>query len=116
MKIKAGLEKEWEEAKLKNSEDFYSKGVLDFTERWVDLMEKKVGQGSIIKDIFKDTSHEADTDGITGFMYGAAASMISYFWAYGDEFRTAYNADFGVGPEETGTVNPAVVTIAGDKE
>lgn len=34
----------------------------------------------------KRTADEEDTDGITGFMYGCACSILKQCWKYGDDF------------------------------
>ena len=54
-------------------------------------------------------SHDADTDGITGFMYGAAVSILSNHWKYGELLRKWHNKEYG--HEGDGVVNPAVLTI-----
>lgn len=53
---------------------------------------------------------EVDDEGITGFMAGAIASMVSQCHERGDEFRKSWNKDYGV-KSESGTVNPAIITI-----
>ena len=63
-----------------------------------------------ISDIWDNCSNLADIEGVTGFMYGAAASIISHVWKHGEEFRKCYNAKWNYSGE--GTVNPAVLTIS----
>ncbi len=53
---------EW---KLKNSEDAYSAECFRYAEAWADLMEKRIEEGAELQDIAKETSHEADTTGIS---------------------------------------------------
>lgn len=57
---------------------------------------------------------KADDDikagGITGFMAGAVAQMVSRCHSRGTEFRTVWNKEYGV-EHETGVVNPAIVMI-----
>jgi hypothetical protein len=50
--------------------DPYGKAVIDYAERWANLMEVGLAEGQSLADIAGPTSHEADTEGITGFMYG----------------------------------------------
>lgn len=100
----------WEEQVKINSRDPYSKGVVDYARAWMDLMEKGLETGLELKHIWKDCSFQADTDGITGFMYGAATSIIASVWFKGDELRQLHNADHGQ-PDAKGTINPAIVTI-----
>lgn len=73
----------------------------------------------VIVDNAERCSRKADTDGITGFMYGAAVSALAHFWVYGEELRRWHNKDVQIGNEgdianETGGVlNPALLTIGG---
>jgi hypothetical protein len=86
MKIIESKQAEYKEYVAKNSGDGYSKGVVDYAERWADLMEKaletwrggnELSPASVMRFLVDNAdklSHEADTDGITGFMYGCAVS------------------------------------------
>ena len=40
----------------------------------------------VISECAKRTEDEEDTDGITGFMYGCACSILKQCWKYGDDF------------------------------
>jgi len=77
-----------------------------------------MSQGETIKQCAKETSHEADTDGITGFMYGVAVSALSHCWEYGDELRRWHNLDTQLDTEgekaneSGGVLNPAVLIIS----
>ena len=101
----------WETCKRVNSEDAYSKAVIRYTIIWTQYMEYLIRKyGMKISEIWDRCSNLADVDGVTGFMYGAAASIISRVWQYGEEFRKYYNSKWNYsGP---GTVNPAVLTIS----
>lgn len=101
----------WETCKRVNSEDAYSKAVIRYTIIWTQYMEYLIQKyGMKISEIWDRCSNLADVDGVTGFMYGAAASIISRVWQYGEEFRKYYNSKWNYsGP---GTVNPAVLTIS----
>ena len=74
MKIKHEIK--WKSYVEKNT-DPYGKACVDYALAWANLMEARMADGAEIAAIAKETSHEADTDGITGFMYGAAVSMLS---------------------------------------
>lgn len=41
----------------------------------------------VVVDNANRLSHEADVEGITGFMYGCAVSILSQYWKYGEELR-----------------------------
>jgi hypothetical protein len=114
-------EEGWKSYEDKNSKDFYSLGVVNFSKRWAELMEKRIEAGERLEDFAKKTSREADTEGITGFMYGCAVSVLSQFWIYGEELRCWHNLDTQLGDEgekanEVGTVlNPALLAVGKEK-
>ena len=92
-----------------NNTDLYGSAVIRYAENWADLMEKGMLEGRALIDIAERASHEADTEGITGFMYGAAVNILSQVWAYGEELRKWHNKEYGYAGD--GVVNPAVLTI-----
>ena len=116
MKIKPTLEAEYNEYKAKNN-DPYGGGVVMFTERWADLMEAEMASGKKIEDCAKDTSHKADTEGITGFMYGCAVQALAHFWEHGEILRRWHNLDCQIknegeaANESGGVLNPAILNI-----
>ncbi len=124
MKIIEGKQKEYAEYVAKNSLDGYSKGVVDYGERWTDLMEKRIPDGAtesrvlgIIVKHAKEDSHTADSEGITGFMYGCAVAALAHFWIHGEQLRRWHNLDTQIGTEgekanKKGTVlNPALLNV-----
>lgn len=110
--LKPGVEAEYAAYVEKNSKDGYSRGVVDYADRWARLMQAKLQQGAQLRDVAEATSHEADIDGITGFMYGCAVSALAHFWIHGDELRVWHNGQYGVSADAKGTVNPAVLTLS----
>lgn len=108
--IAAGTETEYAKYVEINSVNGYSRGVVDYAELWARLMQKELAGGKTIIECADETSHKADTDGITGFMYGAAVSALSKFWKHGEELRKWHNKEYG--HEGDGVVNPAVLTIS----
>jgi hypothetical protein len=64
----------------------------------------------ILIDIASKTSHEADIEGITGFMYGTAVKVLTDCWKHGEDLRKWHNGEYGHTGE--GVVNPAVMTIS----
>ena len=109
-------EKAWQDFKDKN-QDPYGGGVVVYAERWARLMQREMANGKKLEDVAEVTSHEADTDGITGFMYGCAVSTLAHCWKYGDQLRCWHNLDTQLGNEgekanESGCVlNPALLSI-----
>ena len=107
----------YDDWKAKQNGDPYGLECFNYAERWANLMEAKISDGMEIKDIAKDTSHEADTSGITGFMYGMAVSILAQCWKHGEQLRQWHNLDTQIGDEgekankEGGTLNPALLNI-----
>lgn len=95
------------------NDDPYGKACVDYAIRWANLMEQHMAAGAKLEDIADNDSHAADTEGITGFMYGAACGGLAKFWIHGDQLRRWHNAKYGVTEEQAkgGTVNPAIITI-----
>jgi len=77
-------------------------------------MEKEMADGKDVIDIADRTSHEADTEGITEFMYGAAVSILSSCWAHGEKLRVWHNKKYN--HEGAGVVNPAILTVGKGNE
>ncbi len=98
----------WEEGKIVNS-DGYGKGIYTYGECWAKLMQVEIKAGNKLENIAEKTSNEADLEGITGFMYGAAVSILSQTWVYGKLLNDWHNAQYN--HSGNGTVNPALLTI-----
>lgn len=101
MKIKSGREEKYSNLQKKNN-DFYGRGCLNYAARWAELLETKINASNAtpedVKDIIinnaKELSYEADTDGITGFMYTVAVNILSDCWEYGEYLRNWYNHEY----------------------
>ncbi len=119
MKIKVGQEQPYADYVAMNSTDGYSKCVVDYGERWADLMEQKLAEGAPLESFAENTSHDADTDGITGFMYGCAVHALAQFWEHGETLRIWSNLKEQYGTEgekanaNGGVLNPALLNIGG---
>lgn len=112
MKILEGKEQEYKDWYEKNS-DPYGRAYFTYAERWAGLLEKKIAESAdpekAIVDNAGKLSHEADVEGITGFMYGAAVSILSQCWLYGEYLRKWHNKEYYY--DGDGVVNPAIITI-----
>ncbi len=103
---------------LANQHSDYGRRVYSYAEEWADLMEARMAKGERLEDIAEATSYQADTDGITGFMYGAAISVLAGYWVHGGTLRRWHNLKTQIGHEgeranETGgTLNPALLNIS----
>lgn len=107
----------WDAGLAKNS-DPYGRGVYTFASRWATLMEKQLAAGKKVQEIAQAASSEADTEGITGFMYGCAVGILSEVWVHGEALRRWHNKDVQLGDEgdkaneKPGAVlNPALLSI-----
>ena len=111
MRIKKGMEEDYKIA-LENNRNEYGSAVFRYAERWAELMEQDIDATNIYYAISnaEKRSHEADTEGISGFMYGCAVSILSYVWEYGEPLRQWHNGKYGHYGD--GVVNPAILTIA----
>ncbi len=111
----AGKEK-WQ-AFADNNLDPYGAAVVRYAENWARLMQAKLKCGARLEDIAEASSGEADTEGISGFMYGAAVSMLSQCWIHGEGLRVWHNLKTQVGNEgekankSGGVLNPALLHI-----
>ena len=101
--------KAYEEWKANNT-DPYGLAIFRYAERWANMMEEKIANGEKIDDVAKELSFKADTEGITGFMYGCAVSILSECWEYGEELRRWHNKKYDY--DGNGVVNPAVLKIS----
>lgn len=114
--MKISNQENWDKGRANNT-DPYGNAIYEYAERWANLMEERMENGEALADIAEKTSHEADIEGITGFMYGAAVSVLSSVWEHGETLRRWHNKDVQLNNEgdianENGTVlNPALLTI-----
>lgn len=112
MKIKPGMEEAYQKG-LNNNSDSYGRAVYTFAERWAELMEKDIAEfenaTKAITENAEKRSDEADTEGITGFMYGCAVSILSNCWEHGEILRKWHNKEYNY--DGDGVVNPAILTI-----
>ncbi len=108
----------WQES----NKEGYGLAILRYAEVWARLMESRFGSGEAIEAIAADTSYLANTEGITGFMYGAAVKVLSDVWVHGEALRCWHNIDTQLGTEgeqanETGGVlNPAMLSLSTSSE
>jgi hypothetical protein len=107
----------WQADKDSCAGDDYSLAIVEFAERWARLMQSQISQGKTISEIAKQTENEADTEVITGHMYGQAVYLLSKHWIHGEALRTWHN--IRVSPNSDGllanlegeVINPAVFRI-----
>lgn len=137
MRIAFGREEDFE--KQVNTGDDYSNAVVEYGTRWAEMLEKAIldkwpdfnweddwriknyiSNPVRFAELFQPNSlgHEADTEGVTGFMYGAAAWAIGEYWIFGKHFRLWFNIyEGGIEQgikvtEKNDSINPAVLVIS----
>ena len=100
---------EWQRQVSINS-DPYGAATIQYAERWARLMQAAIASGETLADVAGKLSHDADIDGLTGFMYGCAVDVLSTCWVHGEELRKWHNGKYNHTGE--GVVNPAILTIS----
>ena len=107
---------------LENNQDEYGAAIYAYAKSWAELMEKEMPEDCSDVDKFlrenaSTLSHKADVEGITGFMYGAAVSILASTWIHGEALRRWHNLDTQIqdeGEEANAkgvTLNPALLSI-----
>ena len=114
--MKLRNQKDWDEG-VENNDDPYGAAVYRYAKNWANLMESEIDNGVVLEKCAKETSHSADTEGITGFMYGCAVSVLANCWEHGEQLRQWHNLDTQIQDEGEkanatgGTLNPALLNI-----
>jgi len=104
-------------AACKANTDPYGGAVIVYAEQWARLMEVRISKGEQLQSIAEECSHLADTDGLTGFMYGCAVSILSSVWIHGKELRKWHNIANQISNEgekandNGGILNPAIISL-----
>ena len=108
-------QKDWDEW-VKNNTDAYGKCCVDVARRVMEILDEGKGFGP--HSILCQAGDDIKAGGITGFMAGCVAQMVSHCHSRGDEFRRAWNGDVQIGDEgdkaneQGGVLNPAILNIA----
>jgi hypothetical protein len=99
------------------NKDGYGSYCVRYAEKWARLMQVRIASGETIAECAEELSRLADDEGITGFMYGAAVSMLSQCWKHGEGLRRWHNKETQIGTEgdeaneSGGVLNPALLNI-----
>lgn len=102
---------------ISNNQDPYGYACYRYAAAWAALMEQRMASGQSLADVAKQASHDADSEGITGFMYGCAVAILAKCWEHGEELRRWHNLDTQIKDEgeranrSGGVLNPAVLKI-----
>lgn len=107
--IKEDVKEKFRELRESNAMDAYGSRIISFAIDWATAMEQRIAAGeSMTTAMLEETGNKANYDGISGFMFGAAADILATHWIHGEEFRKIYNNLYEYDGE--GVVNPALVT------
>lgn len=100
----------WKKSREVNS-DGYGGASLDYAEGWAKMMQIEISNGKTVAECYDYSQNGLRFLGITGFQFGCAVSILSQTWKYGEELRKVHNQKYGVGENNKGIVNPAILTI-----
>ena len=103
---------------VKQNNDPYGKACIDVTREVMRMLDEEIEPLVAGYHPQKNTPHSficrADENikagGITGFMAGCVAKMISHCHSRGEEFKIAWNAQYDDKPRK-GVINPAILTL-----
>jgi len=107
-------QKAWDE-NVKINTDSYGKACVDVARQVMEILDE--GKDFDCHKIICQAEDDIGGDGITGFMAGCVASMISQCHSRGEEFRKKWNIDNQIQNEgekankSGGVLNPAILTI-----
>ena len=102
---------EWE----KNNQDPYGKACVNVARRVMEILDE--GKDFDTHQIICQADDDIKAGGITGFMAGMVAQMVSRCHERGEEFRRKWNGDNQIGDEgnkaneKGGVLNPAILQI-----
>lgn len=82
----------WEKFVESNSKDIFGFGAMTYARRWAKYMQYLMKKDNkTVFQIAEKASQASDIDGITGFMYGYAVSVLSQCWKHGKELSRWHN-------------------------
>lgn len=98
----------WDKQVELNSKDAYSKACIEAAQKVMEALD--AGKTP------KEAHDEMYGLGLSGFMAGCVAQIVSQAHMRGEEFNDFWNESWGVPKGTKGTVNPAIVTIKTGEE
>ncbi|MHC4620377.1 MAG: hypothetical protein ACYTEQ_21720 [Planctomycetota bacterium] len=106
---------DWEKC-VEINKDPYGKACVDVARRVMELLDAEPGEFDPHKLICR-ADDDIDAGGLTGFMAGCVAQMVSACHSRGEDFRRKWNLDSQIhdegekANESGGILNPAVLTV-----
>jgi hypothetical protein len=107
----------WDEYLAANSDSPYGAEIMRYAESWANLMESAINAGEPLMYCAKRLSRVADTESITGFMYGCAVQILSECWISGVGLREWHNKETQIQNEgdkaskDRKVLNPALLIL-----
>ena len=101
------MQDDWNEYVEKNK-DPYGKACVDVARKVMEILDNQ--ERFDPHAIICQASDDIESGGITGFMAGCVASMVSECHSRGNEFRKAWNGQYD-DEGRNGVINPALMTI-----
>jgi len=101
---------------VENNKDPYGKACVDVAKKVMEILDEV--EDFDTHKIICQADNEIDAGGITGFMAGCVAQMVSHCHSRGEEFRRKRNKDNQIGDEGDkanegkGVINPALLNIS----
>lgn len=86
LKIKEGLEEEFEGCILRNG-DPYGSAIIRYAEILARTMQVKLREGKDFNESIKDLQFKCDVEGITGSMHVFAMNFLCQFWIHGEKLK-----------------------------
>jgi hypothetical protein len=108
-------QKEWNEC-VEANKSSYGKACVDVARRVMEILDEESGDFDTHK-ILRRADKDVKAGGITGFMAGCVAQMVSQCHSRGEEFRKKWNCDNQIkdegekANESGGILNPAILEI-----
>lgn len=87
MKIRAGMESVYASVKNEMTQDGRTNDIINYAERWADMMEQRISNGASVSEAAAQTRYEANQENLSWFMYGNAVRVLVNFWDHGEELR-----------------------------
>lgn len=106
---------DWDKC-VENNKDPYGGTCVAVARRVMEILDEEPRDFDTHK-IISRADDEVKAGGITGFMAGCVAQMVSHCHSRGEEFRRKWNLDNQIrdegekANESGGVLNPAIITI-----
>jgi len=99
---------------MKNNKDPYGKCCVDIARKVMELLDDGDHKDFDPNEIITEAEKLIGEEGITGFMAGCIARIVSICHSRGEEFKKKWNEYYALTEEDKNresTINPALITI-----